>query len=123
MLRMIVAIDVDGTLINEDEDWNLEVIAVAKAAHDNGHSLRVWSGGGSDYAQLWADRLEKDFGIPADAGGKVAYFAYDNYPHVAIDDADTPLWEKKDVKLIWVDTVGTIPNMVRALELVEKEKK
>lgn len=55
---MIVCFDVDGTLIDESDQPIPEMVALAKALSKNPLTLVVvWSGGGIDYANMWADRL------------------------------------------------------------------
>lgn len=54
---MIIAFDVDGTLIDEHDNPRYEVIDLLRAFHTLGHTIYVWSGGGQDYARRWVDRL------------------------------------------------------------------
>lgn len=67
--RLVVAFDVDDTLIipavatGFDRDVpNYETIAVYRWFQAQGHEMIIWSGGGSDYARQWADKL----GLTAD---------------------------------------------------------
>ena len=61
---MIIAFDVDDTLIipkivfdtNQDVP-NYETIAIYKWFQNQGHRMIVWSGGGVDYAKMWAIKL------------------------------------------------------------------
>lgn len=54
---MIVAFDVDGTLINFDNTPNYKVIDILRWFKSNGDRIIVWSGGGVDYANSWVRRL------------------------------------------------------------------
>ena len=59
---MKIAFDIDGTLYKISEDRKSQVpdydlIAVLKWFFNNGDQVYVWSGGGTDYAQLIVDRL------------------------------------------------------------------
>ena len=66
---MTIAFDVDDTLIipaiatGFDRDIpNYETIAVYHWFQGHGHYMIIWSGGGQDYAQMWAEKL----GLKAD---------------------------------------------------------
>ena len=61
---MIVAFDVDGTLIDDDDCWRRQVIALAEGFFRAGATLWVWSFGGEDYARQWGIRLLSDHNIP-----------------------------------------------------------
>lgn len=59
-----IAFDVDDTLIvpavatGLDIDVpNYPVIQIYKWFQDQGNHMTIWSGGGKDYAQMWADKL------------------------------------------------------------------
>lgn len=61
---MIIAFDVDDTLIippeatGLDRDTpNYEVIAMYRWFQAQGHTMIIWSGGGMDYAKMWAEKL------------------------------------------------------------------
>jgi len=61
---MIIAFDVDDTLIVPSvatglatDTPNYETIAIYKWFQSQGHRMIVWSGGGIDYAKMWADKL------------------------------------------------------------------
>jgi len=61
---MIIAFDVDDTLIIPSVATGLatdtpsyEVIAIYRWFQSQGHTMIVWSGGGIDYAKMWADKL------------------------------------------------------------------
>lgn len=69
MRNLFVAFDVDDTLIvpavatGFDRDTpNYATIAVYRWFQSNGHTMIIWSGGGAQYAQDWANRL----GLTAD---------------------------------------------------------
>lgn len=54
------AFDVDGTLIHKTSDGDVpryEVIELLRTLHSFGHTIFVWSGGGEDYAKMWATKL------------------------------------------------------------------
>lgn len=57
---MRIAFDVDGTLIATDGRPRYDVIAVYQFFQRHGHTMIIWSGGGTDYAQMIADRLYLD---------------------------------------------------------------
>jgi hypothetical protein len=59
-----VAFDVDGTLIDDEDRWNLDVVSYAQRCFREGALIAVWSGGGYDYAEVWRGRLTRE-GIPA----------------------------------------------------------
>jgi hypothetical protein len=92
MDRLIVAFDVDDTLIvpavatGFDRDVpSYETIAVYRWFQAQGHEMVIWSGGGSDYAKMWAEKL-----------GLVADLYLDKHdahvkPHIAFDDSDLTL--------------------------------
>lgn len=55
-----IAFDVDGTLIVKTQDGDVpryEIVSLAFAFHNLGHKVFVWSGGGEDYALMWARKL------------------------------------------------------------------
>lgn len=55
-----IAFDVDGTLIKRTDNGDVpryEVIALLKTLQSFGHTIFVWSGGGEDYARMWAEKL------------------------------------------------------------------
>lgn len=54
---MIIAFDVDGTLINFDNTPNYEVIEIYRWFQKNHHRMIIWSGGGYDYADHWSQKL------------------------------------------------------------------
>lgn len=67
---MIVAFDVDDCLIIPAvatglpiDTPNYDTIAVYRWFQAQGHTMWVWSGGGQDYARMWAEKL----GLQADA--------------------------------------------------------
>ena len=54
---MTIAFDVDGTIVNLDDTPNFKVIDLLRWFSQNGDRVIVWSGGGGDYAKMWADRF------------------------------------------------------------------
>lgn len=89
---MIVAFDVDDTLIIpsvatgfERDVPNYDVIRVYQFFHDQGHVMVIWSGGGAEYARMWAGKL-----------GLVATYYLDKHdafvkPDLTFDDSDLKL--------------------------------
>ena len=59
--QIVVAFDVDGTLITEEgfgnEKPRYSIINLLLIFHALGHIVFVWSGGGIDYAQRWVEKL------------------------------------------------------------------
>jgi hypothetical protein len=55
-----IAFDVDYTLINKDNTPNYEVLDLLRWFIRNGDRIVVWSGGGTDYASHWVDKLGLD---------------------------------------------------------------
>ena len=56
-LEDAVLFDVDGTLIDLDDEPRGSVIALLGAFHTVGVKICVWSGGGADYVDMWMRRL------------------------------------------------------------------
>lgn len=61
---MKIAFDVDDTLIMPPEATDLdrdipnyEIINIYRFFQSQGHYMIVWSGGGLDYARMWAEKL------------------------------------------------------------------
>lgn len=95
--RLIVAFDVDDTLIvpavaaGFDRDVpNYNTIAIYRWFQAQGCEMVIWSGGGADYAQQWADKL----GLRADHyfdkhAQKMAFDMRegDIWPDIAFDDS------------------------------------
>lgn len=64
MTPLNIAFDVDDTLLAPPEATqlghdtpNYEVIAIYRFFQSQGHFMFIWSGGGIDYARMWADKL------------------------------------------------------------------
>ena len=55
--RLLVAFDVDGTLIDENDQPRQDVIDLLKAM-SKFCDVAVWSGGGCEYAEMWVRRLK-----------------------------------------------------------------
>lgn len=98
--KLTIAFDVDDTLIvpaiatGFDRDVpNYEVIALYRWFQAQGNYMIIWSGGGQDYAQTWAEKL----GLTADE-----YLAKDTRMKdridIAFDDSDITL-AKVNVKV------------------------
>ena len=60
--KTIVAFDVDLTLIHEDGTPIYENIEIFDIFKNLGCTMIIWSGGGVEYAQRWAEKL----GLKAD---------------------------------------------------------
>lgn len=98
MNRLTIAFDVDDTLLAPPEATeldrdtpNYEVIAIYRFFQQQGHRMIIWSGGGVDYARMWADKLGLD---PDD----VLVKTYNPYVDIAFDDCDVEL-AKVNVKV------------------------
>jgi hydroxymethylpyrimidine pyrophosphatase-like HAD family hydrolase len=64
--KLIVAFDVDGTLIHIQNDTpRYGVIDIFKKFEELGCDMVVWSGGGIDYARHWCQKLGLDAMIEA----------------------------------------------------------
>ena len=81
MKKIIVAFDVDGTLIHQAgpkaDTPRYDVIQLYKILESLGCDMWIWSGGGVDYAQRWADKL----GLRAQISAKG-----NMRPDIAVDD-------------------------------------
>jgi len=80
-MKRVYAFDVDGTLIDYNDVPREEIVEMARSlAFDPANTVIVWSGGGAEYAAMWARRLGIDH--------LVTMMAKDNSikPSVAIDD-------------------------------------
>jgi phosphoserine phosphatase len=90
---MKIAFDVDYTLIDQHDKPKHDVIDLFRWFQSHGHEMIIWSGGGLDYAQHFADKLGlvatilEKWSIPVD---------------IAVDDAaEEDSWIKnKKVKTI-----------------------
>jgi phosphoserine phosphatase len=56
-MRPVIAFDVDGTLIDNQDRPRHDIIDLLRAFQRLGCEVWVWSGGGLDYAQRWVERL------------------------------------------------------------------
>ena len=86
---MIVAFDVDGTLIDFDDNIRPEVIMLLVSLADAGNHVIVWSGGGKEYAEQVGRRL----GLP----DHVVYMA--KFPSSALPHVDVAFDDEKDTLL------------------------
>lgn len=55
--EFVVAVDVDNTLIGHENRVNWDVVDLIRALSNLGAIVVVWSGGGKQYAEMWARRL------------------------------------------------------------------
>lgn len=60
MQKLIIAFDVDGTLISEDDVPQVPIINTLQVLSKLTKNVRivVWSGGGKEYAEMWVRRLK-----------------------------------------------------------------
>jgi hypothetical protein len=98
---LTVAFDVDDTLIvpavatGFDRDTpNYEVIALYRWFQAQGNEMIIWSGGGEDYARMWAEKL----GLTADGYYDKHHAAAFLEVDIAFDDSDITL-AKVNVKV------------------------
>lgn len=91
---MIIAFDVDGTLIDYNEQPRRLMVLLAQTMLEwqfldpEQIAVIVWSGGGKEYAEMWADRLGLHGAVC------LAKFPESALPHVDIafdDEKDTLL--------------------------------
>ena len=57
---MIIAFDVDYTLVNSLNAPLYANIDILRWFLTRGHRIIIWSGGGKDYAEMWARKLGLD---------------------------------------------------------------
>lgn len=74
----IICFDVDGSLINlKDDSPRYDIIQLLLTFKRLGYNVRVWSGGGVEYAQRWVEKLGLD--VPVVDKGSIT-------PDIAFDD-------------------------------------
>lgn len=110
---MIIAFDVDDTLILPPEATgldidtpNYEVIAIYKWFQAQGNTMVIWSGGGVSYAEMWAKKLglQPDKILP-----KVKFQTIT--VDIAFDDCDVDLATVNlKVKRLNNSIIRTLPN-------------
>ena len=83
---MIICFDVDGTLIDFNDNPNYGLISVLKWFHANGDRVIIWSGGGKNYAAMWGGRLGLDKFVFAYAAKDMETTALLN-PDLTFDDS------------------------------------
>lgn len=95
--RLLIAVDVDGVLLEKADDWPIEemVRLVAALAYSGKVDVVVWSGGGKAYAEaicesllvgpVWCYAKDKSIEFPPGSGQY-------RVPDVVIDDE--PGWGK-----------------------------
>ena len=94
-----IAFDVDDTLVvpavvtGTTEVPNYEIIEIYRWFQGQGHHMIIWSGGGKDYAEMWARKL----GLEAD---EIIVKTVDRAEEIdlAFDDSDIKL-AKVNVKV------------------------
>ena len=61
MKKLVIAFDVDETLVRQDKQGrdypNYPVIELLRWFKSQGHTIVIWSGGGEEYARHWAEKL------------------------------------------------------------------
>lgn len=82
---MKIAFDIDGTLLDYENNPNEEVIKLLKWFKNQGHYIIVWSGGGFDYAKRIVEKLD----LPVDE----VTFKGNTVPDIAFDDQEVKLGE------------------------------
>lgn len=97
MKKVVIAFDVDGTLINDRDEQNINIVnlLITLAGFKNVQII-VWSGGGVDYAEMWVRRLgltkyvkrcySKNHRKPEDQAVEQHIFEPEIVPDIAIDD-------------------------------------
>lgn len=62
MQKLIIAFDVDGTLVSSDDVPSFQMINTLQVLSKLSKNVRivVWSGGGKEYAEMWGRRLGLD---------------------------------------------------------------
>lgn len=84
---MLIAFDVDGTLVDKDDQPRPEIIVLLKAlAGNKRNQIVIWSGGGEGYAAMWGRRLHLDNHVWS-YWSKIG----SPQPDLAIDDEDVLL--------------------------------
>ncbi|HET7713884.1 MAG TPA: hypothetical protein VFK94_06615 [Patescibacteria group bacterium] len=119
-----VAFDVDDTLIlfnNERDEPNRPLLNVLIWFYMQGHDIIVWSGGGKDYAEMWARRLMIDHMVearekppfvltPRDDGTKYAEVPFNPDDRYAVDicfDDQIVYWGKVNIQVRTMGGVST----------------
>lgn len=94
MKKLTIAFDVDDTLIIPSvvtgfpvDTPNYENIAIFKWFQAHGHTMVVWSGGGEDYARMWAEKL----GLKPDMVSDKSSSGNEIVPDICFDDCDVDL--------------------------------
>ena len=83
---MIVAFDIDGTLIDNSDQPRHDVIDLFRWFESPGHTMAIWSGGGKDYARQKARELNLK---------ALIYMKCSVDVDIAVDDAmETENWGK-----------------------------
>lgn len=57
--KLDIYLDVDGTLIDKDDNLRPHVVELITSLHDRGFGIYIWSGGGLHYAADHARRIFK----------------------------------------------------------------
>lgn len=85
---MIVAFDVDGVLIDDEDKPNWPVIDLLRAFKGLGFEIVVWSGGGEEYATTWTRRLGLEQFVSA---SMMKLETGDFQPYICFDDEHVEL--------------------------------
>jgi FMN phosphatase YigB (HAD superfamily) len=84
--------DIDGTLIDKDDNIRPFVKELFEAAHAKGFTIFIWSAGGVDYATIQARRIynKLDLHVPAQIIPKdFSYVKEKDWRSMCIDDMET----------------------------------
>ena len=95
-------------------DWNYPLIARLINAHFDGHHLTLWSGGGTQYAQMWRARLAVFLGgldIFNESMGKAPLMPILT-PTLFVDDDDIRGWLHKSQNMEHVNVVLPCSELV-----------
>jgi hypothetical protein len=98
-----ISIDVDGTLLDENEEVDPQARKLIEQLKAEGHSLQLWSTGGADYALR----------IATERGLADLFDSFGTKPDVAIDDIPEAVHPVATLK---VDKSFVLVNVIAALK-------
>lgn len=116
----IIAFDVDDTLIIPavatglaTDTPNYEMISLYLWFQKQGHRMIIWSGGGEDYARMWAEKL----GLKPDVVAfKCVEKAEELKPDIAFDDCNVEL-ARVNIKVKRISNWKRRENMAKPIKL------
>lgn len=88
--RPVVAFDVDGTLIDADDEPRSEIISILRSLVP-WCTVVVWSGGGIGYARRWGRKLD----LPS----SVIYWTKGGMVDISFDDQDIKTMSKVNINV------------------------